>query len=285
LALASLQLLLAGPLAAQELAPGPMEPRQVSSTPRRWQIVDQEARTDLGTPPSADSTAGSSMSKPATLSWELVVPAVAAASGQSVPTDPTTAYAPAWEPIMPGEEITKQDIDNFLTEAKQERIDTEKAQTTEEALVKLPVFGLGIGARAFSQDETLPALQGSIRIAQTGNRTLSSISLRPTILLPYNPSCPESNSGPGCEVEYRLSATLDLFQYNHLSGFIGAGAAINKDSLNVNAFMGTLGVEAKITKNMSLVGTLNLIDSDDPAEFGGLSWADAEFLLTINFRI
>jgi hypothetical protein len=265
--------------------PGQREALREPSAPPSWEIVEQEPPSRWAVPSASSPTAAAaSPTPPSALNWELVVPAVAESPIQPPAARPEIASAPTWEPILPGEEITQQNIDDALAEAKQRELEATEALTTKETLSKLPILGIGIGARAYSQDETLPALQGSIRIAQTGNRTLSSFSIRPTIFFPYNPSCPSSNRGPGCQFEYRIAATLDFFQHNYVSFFAGAGAAINKDSLDVDAFMATIGIEANLAKNASIIGTINLIDSNDPAEFGGLTWADAEFTLTVNFR-
>jgi hypothetical protein len=248
-------------------------------------MVEEEPPSRWAAPSATSPTAAAASSAPSSaLNWQLVVPPVAESPTQPPAARPEIASAPTWEPILPGEEITQQTIDDVLAEAKQVELEAAEALNTKETLPTLPIFGIGIGARSYSQDETLPALQGILRIAQTGNRTLSSFSIRPTILLPYKPACPSSNNGPGCQFEYRIAATIDFFQYNYVSGFAGVGAAINKDSLGVNAFMATIGIEANLAKNASIIGTLNLIDSNDPAEFGGLTWADAEFTLTVNFR-
>jgi hypothetical protein len=260
--------------------PSRLEP---SASPR-WEFVEDEAASVWASPtantPSGNGGAGSASGP----RWELVEPAATASHEQTGPNQPLIAVGPIWEPIPPGEEITEQRIADSVAEAERKESESLQAETTFRTQQKLPVFGLGVGARAFSQDETLPAIQGSIRIIQTGNDVLNSISIRPTVILPYDSACPSSGSGPGCEFEYRLAATFDFFQTNYISGFIGAGAAFNKDSLDVNAAMATIGIEANLSKNITVSGTLNLIDSDDPKEFGGLSWADAELIFTINAR-
>jgi hypothetical protein len=247
------------PLAALTLNPLPSIPYNRNAIPLKRDISSSQTSQDPIPAPTWEM--GHSANSEPGLTWQTTV---------HLPTNSTLA----WQLAEATEQLT----------AHPTPAQPDDQQGDQQKQRKLSLFGLGAGARTLFQDETLPVIQGTIRVIQTGNDVLNSVSIRPTVFLPYNSAC-LSSKGPGCEFEYRLAGTLDFFQTNYISGFIGAGAAINKDSLDKNAAMATIGIEANLSKYITLGGTLNLIDSDDNRElYGGLSWADVELLLTINFR-
>lgn len=149
----------------------------------------------------------------------------------------------------------------------------------------LPIVGMGVGFRALAQDDTLPVLQGSVRLLQTGNPVLSSISARSAMTLPTRSNC---DFGPGCQSEYRVSGTLDFFQRGGMGLYLGGGAALNKDSLHKDYGMMVVGAELNMSKNITLTTQINWIfnnNPDDTAQFGGFRWADAETMFSINLRL
>lgn len=151
------------------------------------------------------------------------------------------------------------------------------------AKARLPLLSLGVGARGQSQDDTLPVINATIRVLQFESDILNSVSLRPTVMLPTLSNC---DNGPGCQAEYRVAATLDLFQRSWLGIFAGGGVALNKDSFGLNRPMVTAGAELNFSPELSFILSSNLIFSDglEPAEFGGLRNGDIEALFTVNYR-
>jgi len=151
-----------------------------------------------------------------------------------------------------------------------------------EPVRPLPVFSVGVGARTLSQDKTNLTVQGAVRAVQTGNRVLSSFSVRPAVIFP--------DSGcSSCGYETRLSGTFDFFQSELLSFYLGGGAAFNKDSANnVQAGrtfgMFTGGVELNLSRNFAITGNLNLINEPSGSQYGGLTWADAETSIMFTAR-
>lgn len=151
--------------------------------------------------------------------------------------------------------------------------------TTPITQTNLPIFSVGAGVRAGSQDKTEAVIQGAVRLFNTGDRALSSFSARPALIFP-----PSDCSS--CDPEYRLAATIDFFQYDILSFYIGGGGAFNKDGSPGNNFgMFSGGVELNFARNFAITGNLNLIDQPSDAQYGGLTWADAEtsILFTVRF--
>ena len=149
----------------------------------------------------------------------------------------------------------------------------------------LPIIGLGMGFRALAQDDTLPIVQGSLRLLQTGNPVLSSISARSAMTLPTRSNC---DFGPGCQSEYRLAGTLDFFQGGGMGLYLGGGAALNKDSLHNDYGMMVAGAELNMSKNITLTTQINWIfnkKADNTAQFGGFRWSDAETMFSINLRL
>jgi hypothetical protein len=146
----------------------------------------------------------------------------------------------------------------------------------------LATFSLGVGARAYLQDNTNATVQGAVRVLKTGRRAFSSLSVRPAFLLPAL-SCSR------CSLEYRLSGTVDFYQSGLASVYFGAGAAINKDRSSGfggrNFAMLSGGAELNIARHFAVSGVLHLIDESSDPTFGGLTWADAEasLLLTVRF--
>ena len=161
--------------------------------------------------------------------------------------------------------------------------DSESVSSVASAPVRpLPVFSVGVGARTLSQDKTNLTVQGAVRAVQTGNRVLSSFSVRPAVIFP--------DSGcSSCGYETRLSGTVDFFQSELLSFYLGGGAAFNKDSANnVQAGrtfgMFTGGVELNLSRNLAITGNLNLINEPSGSQYGGLAWADAETSIMFTAR-
>lgn len=170
------------------------------------------------------------------------------------------------------------------SERNQETGDREQLTETKQSSnaarqMSLPIFSIGAGVRAASQDKTQAVIQGSARLLNTGDRGLSSMSIRPALIFP-------ASDCSSCDPEYRIAATIDFFQYDILSFYIGGGGAFNKDGRPGNNFgMFSGGVELNIARNFAITGNLNLIDEPSGDEFGGLTWADAEtsILFTVRF--
>lgn len=156
------------------------------------------------------------------------------------------------------------------------------SSVSSEAVRPLPVFSVGVGVRTLSQDKTNLTMQGAVRALQTGNRVLSSFSVRPAVIFP--------DSGcSSCGYETRLSGTIDFFQSELLSFYLGGGAAFNKDSANNVKGRGTFamftgGVELNLSRNLAITGNLNLINQPSDPQFGGLTWADAETSILFTAR-
>jgi hypothetical protein len=149
----------------------------------------------------------------------------------------------------------------------------------------MPTVGLGVGYRIMAQDDSLPAVQGSLRLLNTGNPVVSSISARSTVTLPTRSNC---DFGPGCQSEYRVAGTIDFFQQGALGLYLGGGAALNKDSLHKNYGMMVFGAELSMSRNLTLTTNLNWIFNDQPDDtdqFGGLRWADVETIFSVNLRL
>ncbi len=149
----------------------------------------------------------------------------------------------------------------------------------------IPTVGLGMGYRIMSQDDSLPVVQGSLRLINTGDPIVSSISARATATLPTRDNC---SFGPGCQSEYRVAGTVDFFQQGALGLYFGGGAALNKDSLHKNYGMMVFGAELSMSRNITLSTNLNWIFNDQPDDtdqFGGFRWADVETIFTVNLRL
>jgi len=149
----------------------------------------------------------------------------------------------------------------------------------------IPTVGLGLGYRIMAQDDSLPVVQGSLRLLNTGDPVVSSVSARSTVTLPTRSNC---DFGPGCQSEYRLAGTIDFFQQSALGLYFGGGAALNKDSLHKNYGMMVFGAELSMSRNLTLTTNINWIFNDQPddtAQFGGLRWADVETIFSVNLRL
>lgn len=149
----------------------------------------------------------------------------------------------------------------------------------------IPTVGLGAGYRILAQDDTLPLVQGSLRLLNTGDPIVSSISARTTATLPTRSNC---DFGPGCQSEYRVAATVDFFQQSALGLYLGGGAALNKDSLHKNYGMMVFGAELNMSRNITLTTNVNWIFNDQPDDtdqFGGFRWSDLEMIFSVNLRL
>lgn len=192
----------------------------------------------------------------------------------------TTSTVPATrsEKISRNSRTIASGVDTQTSDEREQP--TQTSQPSKPATGKsLPIVSIGAGVRTASQDNTQAVIQGAVRLFNTGDRTLSSVSARPALIFP--PS--DCNS---CDAEYRIAATIDFFQYDILSFYIGGGGAFNKDGVAGNNFgMFSGGVELNLARNFAITGNLNLIDEPSDAQFGGLTWADAEtsILFTVRF--
>lgn len=156
--------------------------------------------------------------------------------------------------------------------------DSPPASPTPSQTVKvtetLPIFSVGVGVRAASQDTTNATVEAAVRAIQTGDRVVSSFSIRPAVIFP-------DSSCSYCDNEYRLAGTIDFFQSETFGFYVGGGAAFNKDAANGVRNAGTFamftgGVEINLSRNFAITANLNLINQPSDPEFGGLTWADAE---------
>jgi predicted component of type VI protein secretion system len=73
-------------------------------------MVEQEPPSRWDAPSGSSPLAGASSPVSHSLSWELVVPAVAASPSQPTAAHPEIAAQPIWEAILPGDEITSADV-------------------------------------------------------------------------------------------------------------------------------------------------------------------------------
>lgn len=153
---------------------------------------------------------------------------------------------------------------------------------TPKVAKSLPIVSVGAGVRMASQDTTNATVEGAVRIIQTGDPVISSISIRPAVIFP--------DSGcSNCDPEYRLAGTVDFFQSQTFTFYVGGGAAFNKDAVNgvqnAETFaMFTGGVEINLSRNFAITANLNLINQPSDPEFGGLTWADAETSILFTTR-
>lgn len=229
----------------------------------------------------------------------LAAPGLASLEPPSIPEDlagtrpPDSLTPPPWQPAPENSgplqwQAVRQEADlpaEFRTQPDP-RPQSELYGTPATSWKRsLPIVGLGMGFRALAQDDTLPIVQGSLRLLQTGNPVLSSISARSAMTLPTRSNC---DFGPGCQSEYRVAATLDFFQGSGMGLYIGGGAALNKDSLHQDYGMMVVGAELNMSRNITLTSQINWIfnrNPDDTAQFGGFRWSDAETLFSLNLRL
>ena len=196
-----------------------------------------------------------------------------------------TVNAPlAWRVVSESQAIDA-DRQRRLVDAVQVPSQAESGTSNEapkQLAEPLPVFSVGVGVRGGSQDKVNATVQGAIRAIQTGNDVVSSVSFRPSVIFP--------DSGCStCGYEYRLAGTVDFFQSQLVSFYVGGGAAFNKDAANniqngKTFGMLTGGLELNLSKNFAITGNLNLINEPSSAQYGGLTWADAETSILFTAR-
>lgn len=247
MALASLQLLLAGPLAAQELD------------------------GNLSTRPPGPGDASSAVPQ-AGLVWELVEPAgssqinpVATAPDQTqAPSTADPLAAPstlAWELVTPGQETSDTAIASEIEAAQASKAEALEAleavsQTRETSRW---IVGIGGGARIGAGEPTYGMAYGRLGVALNDDLALS---IRPSYIFGNSDQFGEANN----EGAFQMPVTLDFAPDHWISPYVGVGIATNTDSNGSTDLLLSAGLDFRLTKNISIVTGLNYIRQTDDGD-------------------
>jgi len=275
IALAGLSVLLAGPLAAQEQAPGPRKSELAGSAalkahPGQVDVPPASGLSwDLGLSAAPQPQSG--------LVWELVEPArsgqanaVATASDQ--PQDSRSAQSPqttsadllptpstlAWEPVTPGQEYSDSAVANEIEDAQAGKAEAlEAVRQTREA--SRWIVGIGGGARIGAGEPTYGMAYGRLGYALDEDLALS---IRPSYIFGNSDQFGEANN----EGAFQMPVTLDFAPNYWVSPYIGIGIATNTDSNGSTDLLLSAGLDFRLTKNISIVTGLNYIRQTDDAD-------------------
>jgi hypothetical protein len=249
----------------------PPAPSEVSA-PSRWELVDEEPPSRWAAPAQPDAVPAADRStlptERATLSWELVEPAVAA---QTEPLERQIVAAPTWEPTLPGEEISSEHLAREPGQQEQQGEASNREEFTAEPS-KRWIIGVGGGARIGIGEATYPMAYG--RIGLLLNESIA-LSIRPGYVFGNSDRAGKPNS----EGAFQMPLTLDLIPGNMLSPFAGVGFSTNTDSNGKTRPMATLGIDLNITRNLSLMASINVIYQPEDEDN-----RDVEALTLLYFR-
>lgn len=239
----------------------PADGRRQASEPPRWEMVAEEPPSRWSAPSGSGPTPGSASPISNSLSWELVVPAMAASPTQPAAAQPQLAAEPSWEPILPGEEITSADVTRVVEAEETAR---QRQQTAASArdfsdsiwaadLKKRWFVGFGGGLRIGIGEPDYPMAYGRLAIILSDEDF--GVSLRPNYIFGNS----DSRGKPNNQGAFQMPLTFDFLPYNRFSPFFGLGIANNTDSNGKTKPMATAGLDINIARYLTLTAAINVI--------------------------
>lgn len=264
-----------------EQPPAPAGGRRQASESPRWEMVEQEPPSRWSAPSGSSPTAGASSPVSNSLSWELVVPAVAASPTQPTAAHPEIAAEPSWEAILPGDEITSADVtreveaDETARQRQQAAASARDFSDSEWAADRKQrwLVGFGGGLRIGIGEPDYPMAYGRLGIILSDGDL--GVSLRPSYIFGNSDSLGRSNN----EGAFQMPLTFDFVPNNRISPFFGLGIAANTDSNGKTKPMATAGLDINITRNLTLAASINVIYQPEDEDN-----RDVEALTVLYFR-
>ncbi len=199
-------------------------PRETSAAPR-WELVEQEPPSRWASPPppppvpAAAVSAATPSSRSSSLSWELVEPAAAptAASPPAQAEPKATAKeqliavaGPTWEAILPGEEITAEDV------AQAVKADEEVRQEATANLAPPPVEATYGGFRdLYRGNRWYPSISTIVPMGFGPTGFMAGIGFSGAECRPESGTCTRSSKGSAESAREESEAVLD--------GYLGFG--------------------------------------------------------------